>query len=239
MSVYLVSNKGWRYDFTLKGERYTEAWFKTKTEAKQAEAKRREEIKTPKEIVKTLTDITFLEMINLRLDHVKAYNSQKHYGEHYYLAKKWVKIWGKLDCKQISQAMVEGYIFERKKISAFVANKEIRYLRAAFNFAKAKNFIEHNPLDGMKFIPIEKRIKYVPSIEDVNKILAIANSDVQDYLITIIDTMGRMSEINLLKWDDVDLEQRFVILYTRKKKGGNLTPRKIPMTKRLYEILHR
>ncbi|MBF0224662.1 MAG: site-specific integrase [Desulfobacterales bacterium] len=48
-----------------------------------------------------------------------------------------------------------------------------------------------------------------------------------------------MGEINRLKWDDVDLEQRFVILYTRKKKGGNLTPRKIPMTKRLYEVLHR
>ncbi|MBF0224663.1 MAG: hypothetical protein HQK76_04330 [Desulfobacterales bacterium] len=83
--------------------------------------------------------------------------------------------------------MVEGYIFERKKISPFVANKEIRYLRAAFNFAKTKKFIEHNPLDGVKFIPIEKRIKYVPSIDDVNKVLEIANADVQDYLITIID----------------------------------------------------
>jgi hypothetical protein len=28
-----------------------------------------------------------------------------------------------------------------------------------------------------------------------------------------------------------------VILYTRKKKGGFLTPRKVPMTNKLYEIL--
>ena len=33
MSVYSVKGKGWRYDFTRKGARYTEAWFKTKKEA--------------------------------------------------------------------------------------------------------------------------------------------------------------------------------------------------------------
>ena len=39
MSVYFVKGKGWRYDFTLNGTRQTEAWFTTKKEAKQAEAK--------------------------------------------------------------------------------------------------------------------------------------------------------------------------------------------------------
>ena len=38
MSVYSVKGKGWRYDFTQKGKRCTKAWFKTKTEAKQAVA---------------------------------------------------------------------------------------------------------------------------------------------------------------------------------------------------------
>lgn len=39
MSLYSIKGKGWRYDFTLKGERYTEAWFPTKREAMAAEAK--------------------------------------------------------------------------------------------------------------------------------------------------------------------------------------------------------
>jgi integrase len=46
-----------------------------------------------------------------------------------------------------------------------------------------------------------------------------------------------MSEINHLEWKDVDLEQRELILYTRKKKGSHLTPRKVPITKRLHAIL--
>jgi hypothetical protein len=47
MSVYLVKGRTWRYDFVLNGIRYTEGGFKTKREAKQAEATRREEIKNP------------------------------------------------------------------------------------------------------------------------------------------------------------------------------------------------
>ena len=49
--------------------------------------------------------------------------------------------------------------------------------------------------------------------------------------------MARVGEINRLTWDDLNLESGYVILYTRKKTGGHLTPRKVPMTKKLYEVL--
>ena len=47
MSVYSVKGRGWRFDFTLKGIRYSGAWFKTKREAKEAEEKKRLELKNP------------------------------------------------------------------------------------------------------------------------------------------------------------------------------------------------
>jgi len=55
----------------------------------------------------------------------------------------------------------------------------------------------------------------------------------------IRETMGRMSEINRLTWEDVNLKERDIVLYTRKKKGGSLTPRKVPMTNKLYDVLSR
>ncbi|MFP4128439.1 MAG: tyrosine-type recombinase/integrase [Desulfonatronovibrio sp.] len=61
----------------------------------------------------------------------------------------------------------------------------------------------------------------------------------KDYLIVIRETMARVGEINRLQWADIDFESGTVILYTRKKSGGHLTPRKIPMTKTLLEILTR
>ncbi len=75
MSLYFVKGKGWRYDFTLSGKRYTKSWFKTKREAKQAEAKRKEEIQNLKHAMITdpiPTDMTFLDLINTWLDHVQV-----------------------------------------------------------------------------------------------------------------------------------------------------------------------
>ena len=88
MSVYLVKGKGWRYDFTHKGTRYTAAWFRTKREAQKAENQRKEEISNPepKSQNKILTDMDFLELLNLRLDHVKAYCSKSHYEDNVYMA---------------------------------------------------------------------------------------------------------------------------------------------------------
>ena len=118
----------------------TPTLFKTKTEAKQAERKRKEELKNTKPVSETPTDMGFLELVNLRLDHVKAYNSELHYEEHVYKARKWIKNWGDLNCSEVTQNRVERFILERNMISAQTANKEIRLLRALFNFGKKKIF---------------------------------------------------------------------------------------------------
>ena len=191
------------------------------------------------EVEKTPTDMAFLDLVNRRLDHVKAYNSHSYYKTTVVLARGWVKKWGELTCSQITDNMVERFILERKKVSAFTANKEIRYLKAAFNFGKKKKYIRANPVIGQDFFPEEKRLKYVPPPEDIDKMIGLAVQDSRDYLLTIRDTMARVSEVNRLTWDDVNLERRYLVLYTRKKRGGHLTPRKVSMTQGLYKILDR
>jgi integrase len=235
MSTYFKKGKGWRYDFTQQGTRHTEAWFKTKKEAKEAEAKKREELKNPP--VATPTDMAFLELLNRRLDFVHVFKSPRYYSDYLGMAKRQVREWDGRKCSEITPAMVQDYLIKRAKVSAFTANKELRYLRALFNFGVNQGLIMENPSKGLEFMPIEKRIKYVPPKEDVAKVLLAAEPDTQDYLVAILDTMGRMSEINRLTWEDVDFERNKVTLYTRKKKGGNLTPRRITMTARLRIIL--
>jgi hypothetical protein len=196
MSVYFVrgKDKGWRYDFTLKGIRHTEAWFKTKKKAKEAEAKQREELKNPKpvtsaaETVTIPTDMDFLTLINKRLDHVKAYNSQRHYTDHIYMARGWMKEWKGKRCDEIVTEMIRLFLLKRlKRTSAYTSNKELRHLRALFNFAMhpTRNWMDHNPTRGIEFFPVEKKIKYVPPKEDVLRVILAADPDTQDYLLSI------------------------------------------------------
>jgi integrase len=237
MSVYSVPGKGWRYDFTRKGIRFTEAWFKTKKEATKAEAKQREDLEHPAMIVQEPTVTGFLELVNLRLDHVKAYNSERHYTDYCYTARRWCLKWGKLECDEITPKMIESFVLARSKVSPFTANKEIRNLRATFNYGKKKGLVQSNPVDGIDFLPVDKKVKYVPKSADIDKVIAAADPETQEYLWTIRETMARVSEVNRLTWEDVDLDNRCVVLYTRKKKGGHLTPRRVPMTSGLYDIL--
>ena len=102
-----------------------------------------------------------------------------------------------------------------------------------------KKLLQSNPTAGIDFLPVEKRLKYIPPLSDIDKVIMAADADTQDYLWTILETMARVSEINRLTWDDVDLVSRQVTLYTRKKKGGHLTPRRVPMTNKLFDILNK
>jgi integrase len=239
MSVYFIKGKGWRYDFTLNKRRYTEAWFKTRKEAKRAEARRREAIPHPETGLEMSTDTAFLDLVNDRLDYVKAYNSEEHYRTYRYMAKRWVSKWGELDCKEITEGMIQDHVLDRMRVSAYTANKDLRYLRATFNHGLAKKLIKCNPTKNIRFLPVEKNVKNIPSTVDIDSVIEAADSDTQDYLWTIRETMARVGEINRLLWKDVNLKERHVILYTRKKKGGDLTPRKVAMTEKLHDVLSR
>lgn len=237
MSIYLEKGRGWKYNFIQNGRRFQKGYYRTKKEAKEAEAKKREKLKNPATETQTPTDMVFFDLVNRRLDHLEAYNSVKHYRDTRYMAKRWTARWGEMMCSDILRDDIQDFIFLRRKTSHFTANKEIRYLRALFNFGLKKGWITNNPTTNIPFLPVEKRINHVPSPEDIEKVISVAKPEVQEYLWTIRDTMGRMSEINRLTWNDVDLVEKTVTLYTRKKRGGSLTPRKVPMTDRLYKIL--
>jgi integrase len=240
--------KVWRYDFQIKGQRYQSQDYTTKTAAKEAEDLKRAELTAHP--ITAPTSITCLELINRRLSYMKVWNGDRHFTDYRYMARRWAKNWGHLPCDQITQNMVRVWIQIRGRKSPHTGNKEIRFLRALFNWGKKQNppFVKINPVDGIDPLPIkEKFVKYVPPKEDLAKVLWLAGQrggDLMDYLYALWDTKGRMSEINRLTWEDVKLDEgqapwkrSHVVLYTRKKKGGNLTPRQVPLTKRLYGIL--
>lgn len=229
----------------MKGIRYTGTWRKLKTEARDAEGKRKEEIKNPKQKVMTPTDINFLMLVNKRLDYIETHNSKNHYSDYRYNARRWVKKWGQLMCGEITRDIVQRHLNERMKEglkkrlkeSRCAANQDLRHLRATFNFGKKMDYITCNPTQGIDFFPVEVKAKYIPSSEDINRVISFATPDTHDYLWTIRDSLARVSEINRLTWDDVNLAEKTIVLRTRKKKGGNSTPRIVPMTNKLYEIM--
>ena len=60
-----------------------------------------------------------------------------------------------------------------------------------------------------------------------------------DFILTLYHTAGRTSEVLNLMWEDVNFEQRWVRLWTRKRRGGVLQEDKLAMTNTLYDVFIR
>jgi integrase len=181
----------------------------------------------------------FLTIVNKRLDHIKAYNSSSHYRDALFLARQWLKKWKGLKCSEITTDIIEGFMIKKSRSSLYTANQALRHLRALYNFGIKRKWLTENPTNGIAFLPIEKNIKYIPPKEDVLAVILAAEPEDQVYLWVFKETMGRMNEINRITWSDVNFKERYVILYTRKKRGGHMTPRKVPMTQKLFDVLSR
>ena len=216
----------------LKGQRYTKAWYQTKREAKTAEEEQRKYLMMP-----TPTDMPFLVLVNKRLDEVKQRLSIEHYMDTVYHARRWIARWNGLACSQITREMITDLRNERSKVSNETANKELRHLKALFNWGVKNEILTSNPAANVAMMRIEKKSKRIPTQEEINKVFEVATAEQQDYLWCLRETLGRSREINGLTWDDVDFKNMSVILFTRKKKYGTKTPRVIPMTNTLYRVL--
>jgi transposase-like protein len=129
---------------------------------RQAEAKIREGLKNPPPVVETPTDMALLELVNLRLDYVQACKCSTYYLEYVYLARRLVRIWTGINCSDITTRMVQDFLIQRGKDSAFAANKDLRYLRATFNFGIKQGLIKTNPSHGLEFMPVDRKLKYFP-----------------------------------------------------------------------------
>ena len=173
MGVYKKGNY-WKYDFRFNDERYQESGFESKSEAKRAEKERRQELREAGNdkialLLKAIQpqaeirDIPFQVLLDRRLEYVRMYNSDRHLTDHMYLAKDWKRLWGSFNCSQITKEMVEAHLAQRLKISPDAVNKTIRYLKALFNWGKDREYIDHSPLERIRFVPVEKRMKYVPT----------------------------------------------------------------------------
>jgi len=182
--------------------------------------------------------MAFLKLLNKRLDYVKNYHDKSY--EKYVLAiRRWIKnIGANVYIDELTKNMVYDYLKKRKQESPIMANKELVLMRATFNWGIKEKLVAINPTAKISFFPTEQKPKYIPPVIDFKKVVQVVNANTKDYLWTIFWTLARVNEVNSLKWKDVNLDKKYVILFTCKKKGGHRRPRKVEMTNHLYETLY-
>ncbi|AMK10166.1 tyrosine-type recombinase/integrase [Pseudodesulfovibrio indicus] len=242
MTVYFKAGKGYRYDFMVKGKRYTKAWFKGKQAAKTAEVKRREDVEKKQEMEAT-GDMALLDLLNLRLDYLldRAY-SESHYKKTKLAAKRLLDYFGKVPCSAITRLKADEFLMAVVKERTPVAgNNDLKVLRAAFSWGmkRGQRFIQDNPFAGLETFPSDKpsERKKTPRVDELDRMIEAAQPKHRPYLWVLRETLARSIEVHRLTWNRVNFEERYVELETRKNKKREPVLRQVPMTDKLYEVL--
>ena len=222
MTCYRHQGK-WRYDFWKNKVRQRESGFPTKKEAKAAEAEARKSLKG--------TNSEFIKICVSRLRDLKKRRTKQYFDENRKLIKKLIRRWKKK--KNIVREDVEEYLSETS--THFVANKELRFIKALFNHGLDRMMITENVADRIKYFSVEKKKKYIPPKKDVEKVLSLATEEQKSYLLSIINSLARVNEINKLKW--TDNFEKYIVLRTRKSKNSDIVERKIPKNKTLKKVI--
>ena len=103
----------------------------------------------------------------------------------------------------------------------------LRSLKACFNYGLNVHELRGtNPVNHIKLYPVDKKLKYIPTDEEVEAVKSKLNSKQVELFKFVEETGCRINEaVNLMHEDITD---GLVTLYTRKSKNSDLTPRRIP-----------
>ena len=232
----------WYFKFGHNGKpHFSKCIYLSKAEAKKAEIELLQELEDRERNPNKDIELPLFDLMNERLDYIQANNSEKHYSESQCYLKLFYKHMGNVMSQDITKADINRFLVDvatsqkkkkdRKnkliKTTNYPVNALLRVVKALFYYAiETYELNMRNPCKGIDFYPIEKRMKYIPSDEELTALLLLCNEEQKSLVEFIIDTGARINEAIALMGKDVGDD--YVVLYTRKSHGGNRIPRKVP-----------
>lgn len=246
MSVY-KRGEIWWVDYTFRGQRIRKPISKKKSDALSYEAQAKTDIlhkrhTLPKNEKKKFSELA-MDYDRLHARHKKSYKTDKallkslsvYFGD-YTIADIAIDAAGLIDhykADRITARVRKGHKFPQgKAISKTTINRELALLRHMMSKAVEWGHISFNPLAGRKMMFPEKPKESILTIEELRCLITLAREPLKTQIIIALNTGMRKNEILKLKWDSVNLRERFI-----KTRSKTDKIRIIPLNDDLYTLL--
>ncbi len=132
-------------------------------------------------------------------------------------------------------------ITRKEQVSITTVNIELRMLRAAFNTAAKWKYLEENPFKGVRFFQLPDKEPPYLSREEFQKLLKLISENwLRDVVITAAMTGMRRGEIINLRWEDVNLKTRTIVVQSSTRYRTKYGKRRlIPINDVVFQILQK
>lgn len=143
---------------------------------------------------------------------------------------------GSLTLQQLETARSE-YKEETSRTNASV-NRAFAILKAVLNKAMQWGYLQRNPAQFLKSLPIKDTIPRFLSIEELARLRAhIIDQRLKDFTTVLLHTAIRPVDIKSLAWNQVDRDNRCIHITTHKgRKPHNYS---VPIDNELWHIIQR
>ena len=229
---------GWIGAFKYQRKQYRKEGFQTKADARIWVEKKRKEVQTRPQ---NETRIMFSEFCKAYIKDCQIRMQLNTWRQKIFEYSNFGRfLGGDAPVHAITKKDVMDFLVERRADAGNkAANRSLRDLKALWNWGIASDLVIFSPLNGIKRYPEEPVVKYIPPPEDVAKVILVAQGDEQDLILTVYHLAARLGEVLAMTWEDVNFDRRQIILWTRKRKGGERQPNLMPMNDVLHRLLKR
>lgn len=173
------------------------------------------------------------------LEHVKILHSKKYHTSIDYTFKKLIETIGDIPLIRLDRNTLEKFLLETYEMAKHNAWLYFRNLRAAFNYAVTRHYLESNPIQSIKLPKLPEKLNlYISEVEFqsiLNKTEGLLYKDLFKFA---YNTGMRLGEIVNLKWNAVSFTEGIIKIESDEsfQTKGNKS-RIIPLNSTLFNIL--
>ncbi|MGB3363923.1 MAG: tyrosine-type recombinase/integrase [Thermodesulfobacteriota bacterium] len=236
VSVYVKGNR-WYIDYYYKGVRKRESVGPTdkitRSLAEKALKSRIGEIVQGKyKLEEERKPEQFRTLLGKYL--VWAKDNHRSYQRDVTISKSLEKFFKGKFIDSINSWHVEKYKSKRKSdgLSLSSINRELTVLKRIFNLGIEWKLAQDNPVQGVKFFKIPLQKPRALTEEEFRLLFNSASDHLKPILFVAISTGMRKGEILNLRWKDINLEEKYIVV----RDSKNYESRIIPINNRLEKV---
>jgi integrase len=158
---------------------------------------------------------------------------------HLYHLKILLPYFADLPAIRLTKAQIEEFRRYRQRgnpnIKDSSVNRDLSVLRRVLYWSVEESLLLANPLARMRMVRERRTRRQVLSVEEEDKILAVAQPHLRRIITAALDTGMRRGEILGQRWEHIDFSRR--LLFVTRSKTPEGESREIPLTERLLGVL--
>jgi len=236
--------KSWYADYKVGGKRKMKSFGKHK---KMAELFLKDvELKMLRGELKLVDDnVTFKDLLPKYLEYSRLNKSRKTLTVEMCRWNKFsafLKEKGVVKLRGITPELIEGYKGRvLKTSSAGNFNNDLVLIKAMLNKVVEWRCLKENPLKDFKKLRNSnvRELRYL-TVEEIERILATADSLMQNVIRILLNTGLRRAELAYLEWEDIDFQNKLIKVQSKPESGfhpKSYRARSVPMNPEVERIL--